>query len=357
MNTFGRILRLTTAGESHGPALCAILDGLPAGIKIDTDRVDLDMSLRRPGQPLGTTRNETDHVTFLSGMLDGVSLGTPIAFTIANSDARSGDYDHMRTTFRPSHADYTYQAKYGIRDHRGGGRASARETALRVAAGAIAMQVLESHGISICAYTRAIGLVDSHAPFREYDFDEIYGNPSRCPLPAEAAKMEEALAAARREGSSLGGVISCVATGVPVGIGEPLYDKLSARLAFAMMSIPAAHGFEYGLGFDGATIPGHEAIDPFAVDGQGRITTVTNNSGGIQGGISNGAPITFNVAFKPIATLMRNVESVGPDGRPVVITPRGRHDVCAVPRGVPVVRAMAALTILDAMLMARTNSL
>lgn len=351
-------MRLTTAGESHGPALCGILDGMPAGVHVDEGKIAAEMARRRPGNPAvaGTSmRNEADTVTILSGLLDGVTLGTPIAFTIANADRHSDDYDQMRHTFRPSHADFTYQAKYGIRDHRGGGRASARETAVRVAAGAIALQALEARGVEVCAFTRSIGDIDSRAPYAMYSDEAVYGNPTRCPDPKAAEAMAEALAEARKGGTTLGGTVGCVVTGLPAGIGEPVFGKLQASLAAAMMSIPAAHGFEYGLGFEGCTRPGHEMLDPFAVGDNGRIITTANNSGGIQGGISNGSPITLRVAFKPIATLMRDVESVGRDGAPIVISPRGRHDVSAVPRAVPVVRAMAALTVLDAMLVAKAR--
>lgn len=358
MNTYGNILRLTTAGESHGPALCGILEGMPAGIRLDMSLFERDMAARRPAGVAGSTaRKEDDRVTFLSGLLEGVTTGAPIAFTIPNNDVRSADYDHLRHTFRPSHADFTYQAKYGIRDHRGGGRASARETALRVAAGALAMQVLAARGVEVCAFTRSIGDVESSAPMRVYTRDEIYNSPVRCPLPDFSRKMEQTLEEARQAGTTLGGVVSCIATGVPAGLGEPLYDKLSARLAYGMMSVPAAHGFEYGMGFDGASQQGHMVADHFAVAADGSVTTLSNHSGGIQGGISNGAPITFNVAFKPIATLMRPMQSIDRYGKTVVIEPRGRHDVCAVPRAVPVVRAMTALTLLDAMLMARANFL
>lgn len=354
MNTIGTILRLTTAGESHGTALCGILDGMPPGHRIDLEAVSAEMALRRPGHGVGSARREDDEVSILSGMLDGVTTGAPIAFTIANNNARSTDYDHLRFTFRPSHADYTYQVKYGLRDHRGGGRASARETAIRVAAGAMAAQVLANHGIDITAYTRSLGEVDSKLPFDIYCHYDIYASPVRCPDSHASARMVQALSEAARSGSSLGGIVACVATGVPAGLGEPIYGKLSAQLAFAMMSIPAAHGFEYGDGFSGTAIPGHEALDLFVPGADGTLTTATNHSGGIQGGISNGAPITMNVAFKPIATLMREVPACDTDSNPVVIAPRGRHDVSAVPRAVPVVKAMASLVLLDALLISQT---
>lgn len=354
MNTIGTIFRLTTAGESHGPALCGILDGMPAGQRIDLEAVAAEMALRRPGHGVGSARREEDEVRVLSGLLDGVTTGAPIAFIIENNNARSADYDHLRSTFRPSHADYTYQVKYGLRDYRGGGRASARETAVRVAAGAMALQVLEKQGIQLSAYTRSLGAVDSGLTYGIYSHDDIYSSPVRCPDAVASAKMEQALSDAARSGSSLGGIVSCVVTGVPAGLGEPVYGKLSAQLAFAMMSIPAAHGFEYGDGFGGTAIPGHEALDLFVPGAGGKFTTSTNHSGGIQGGISNGAPITMSVAFKPIATVMRDVPSFDLEGNPEVIVPRGRHDVSAVPRAVPVVRAMASMVLLDALLISKT---
>ena len=357
MNTFGNVLRLTTAGESHGPALTGILDGMPAGLRVDFDAVTLEMSRRRPGAGLGSKRREADEVTFLSGLLDGVTTGTPIAFTIPNSDAHSSDYDQLKTTFRPSHADFTYQAKYGIRDWRGGGRSSARETAVRVAAGSLALQALLQNGVSISAYTSQIGNIKLNHNFKSFSDDIIYSNGVRCPDPEVAAAMEQEVKSACSDGDTLGGVVSCVITGLPVGLGQPLYTKFSAMLASAMLSINAAHGFDFGMGFDGIALRGSELIDPFAIDDAGRIVTTANNSGGIQGGITNGAPVTFRVAFKPVATMMRPIESVNQRGERIVIEPRGRHDVCVVPRAVPVVKAMAALTVLDAYLMAKSDNL
>lgn len=355
MNTFGTLLRLTTAGESHGKALVGILDGMPAGEIVDFDRVALEMSRRRPGSALASKRNESDEVEFLSGILNGVSLGTPIAFTIANNDARSADYEHLRHTFRPGHADFTYQAKYGVRDWRGGGRASARETALRVAAGSLALQALERRGISICAYARSIGGVSMGNAYDLYEDSEIYASEVRCPDGAISNEMESAIVEARNSGDTLGGVVACVISGLPAGIGEPVYDKFQAKLASAMMSINAAHGFEYGMGFAGAMCRGSEVIDAFTLTSDGRVTTKANHSGGIQGGITNGRPVTFNVAFKPVATMMRPLESINAKGETVLIEPKGRHDVCVVPRAVPVVRAMAALCTLDAILLAKSQ--
>lgn len=355
MNTFGSILRLTTAGESHGKALVGILDGLPAGESIDIARVALEMSRRRPGNGVGSKRVEADEVVFLSGIMDGVSLGTPISFMIANTDARSCDYENLRHTFRPNHADYTYQAKYGIRDWRGGGRASARETALRVAAGAIALQPLERKGINIVAYTRSIGEIGVGDSYEVYNDSEIYSDPVRCPVKSRSVLMQERIEDSRKSGNTLGGVVACVITGLPAGLGEPVFDKFQAKLASGMMSINAAHGFEYGLGFKGCAQNGSEVIDTFVLTDDGRVTTKANNSGGIQGGITNGQAVTFNVAFKPVATLMQPVESIDSRGHAVMIEVHGRHDVCVVPRAVPVVRAMAALCTLDALLQAKCS--
>ena len=355
MNTIGTLLRLTTAGESHGRAMVGILDGMPSGVKIDFDRVALEMSRRRPGTKIGSGRNEADEVQFMSGLLDGVTTGTPIAFMIANTDSHSSDYDHLKNTFRPNHAEYTYQAKYGIRDWRGGGRASARETAVRVAAGALALQALERLGIEICAYTRRIGSVAIADGFEYLSQDRIYDDPVRCPCPEVSQMMQNEIAEARKAGDTLGGIVACTISGIGAGIGEPVYDKFQARLAAAMMSINAAHGFEYGLGFAGCALRGSEVIDPFVTTADGRVATSANNSGGIQGGITNGMPVNFNVAFKPVATLMQPMESIDRRGEKIIINPRGRHDVCVVPRAVPVVRAMAALCTLDAVMLAKSH--
>ncbi len=346
MNTFGHILRLTTAGESHGPAMTAILDGFPAGIAIDRDMLNEYMKQRRPGggNPGTSARREADRVEILSGVFEGISTGTPITLMIRNEDARSADYDALRDVYRPSHADYTYEAKYGIRDHRGGGRSSARETALRVAAGALADMALRPLGITVDARIDSIGGLKAAS--------------SECSENSEYSEaIEQLLERCLREGDTVGGVVRCVIRGVPAGLGEPVYGKLQAQLAAAMMSINAAHGFEYGMGFAGADRLGSEMLDTFIPDAQSRITTATNHSGGIQGGISNGRDITFRVAFKPIATMMRPMQTVDRSGRSVTIEPHGRHDVCAVPRAVPVVAAMARLVILDAILHNRTARL
>lgn len=327
-NTIGTLLRFTGFGESHGPAVGGVLDGMPAGIAIDFDAVQAMMDRRRPGtSPLVSARNEADAVRFLSGIFEGKTLGTPIAFLIENSDARSADYERMRHTYRPNHADYTYDAKYGIRDYRGGGRASARETAGRVAAGALAMQFLATRGISIRAEIEAIGCARTPDAF------------------------DEEIRRARAEGDSVGGVVRCTVSGCPAGLGEPVFGKLQAMLAAAMMSINAAKGFDYGCGFDGARRRGSELLDTPYTDSEGRVHMASNHSGGIQGGISNGEDIYFRVAFKPVATLMREVDTIDDTGRPVKLEVHGRHDVCVVPRALVVVEAMAALTIADALLM------
>lgn len=346
MNTFGTLFRLTTAGESHGPALVGIVDGMPPGIRVDFDRIALEMSRRRPGQDYATSRCEADEVRFLSGILNGVTLGTPIAFVIENTDAHSEDYDAISKTIRPSHADFTYQAKYGIRDPRGGGRTSARETALRVVAGALAMQVLERRSIYVEAYTSRIGsvAVNENDPI---DISKIWDSPVRCPVKTVSEKMEEELRIVRKQGDTVGCEVSGMVTGLVPGVGEPIYDKLSARLAYAMMSINAAHSFGYGDAEAMSASRGSEMADKFIVRDDGTVGTSTNHSGGIQGGISNGMPVTFKVCFKPLPTLMVPMESINERGETVIIEPRGRHDVCAVPRAVPVVRAMAAMVILD----------
>lgn len=317
-NRIGNLFSLTSFGESHGPAIGGVIDGMPAGIAINMDHLQLEMDRRRPGKGgISSSRNETDEVEILSGVLNGVTLGTPIGFIIRNRDQHSSDYDHLKNVYRPSHADFTYQEKYGIRDHRGGGRASARETAARVVAGALAKQVLATKGITI-------------------DAQEDTALPS---IP---------------QGDTTGGVVKCIIKGVTPGIGEPVFGKLSAQLAEAMMSIPAAKGFEIGLGFEFVNHPGSEVLDKWEVK-DGKITTTTNFSGGIQGGISNGNDIWFRVAFKPVATLMQPVEGIDNQGNAVTIKPRGRHDACVVPRAIPVVEAMAAIVMLDNVLMARAS--
>ncbi|MBD5186099.1 MAG: chorismate synthase [Bacteroidales bacterium] len=351
MNSFGHSFRLTTFGESHGPALGGIIDGMPAGIRIDLEAVQHELDRRRPGQSaIVTQRSEADRVEILSGLLDGVTTGTPIGFEIRNTSQRSADYEEMRHTFRPSHADYTYQAKYGIRDHRGGGRASARETAARVVGGAFARQLLALHGITITAYTARVGSVTLGERYPQVDAAVIESNDVRCPDAETAERMRRLILEVKGRGDTVGGIVECQVTGVPAGLGNPLADKLQASLAGAMLTIPAAKGFDYGMGFDGAEGLGSELIDLFTTDADGRITTLTNHSGGIQGGISNGMPLTFRVAFKPVATLLREVATVTDRGEATTLHARGRHDACVVPRAVPVVEAMAAIVLADAWL-------
>lgn len=353
MNTFGTLYRLTTFGESHGPAIGGVIDGMPPGIAIDLDRVQAELDRRRPGQSaITTSRREDDKVEILSGIFEGKTTGTPIGFVIRNGNHRSADYGQLRHAFRPGHADFTYTAKYGLRDFAGGGRASARETACRVVGGAFARQALELKGIRIFAYTSQVGAVKIPLSCDEVDPSLIDTNPVRCPHAPTAAEMEQLIKRVKTDGDTIGGIVTCVAAGVPAGLGEPVYGKLSARLAEAMMGINAAKGFDYGTGFDVASMLGSQIIDPFETDSDGRIVTTRNHSGGIQGGISNGAPVYFRVAFKPVATLMREVATVDDCGNPTVLKAAGRHDPCVVPRAVPVVEAMTAITLLDSMIVA-----
>lgn len=353
MNSIGNILRLTTFGESHGVAVGGVLDGYPAGVLIDEEFIRSEMKRRRPGQSaITTSRNEADEVQFLSGIFEGRSTGAPIAFTIMNNNNRSADYGNLREAFRPSHADYVYDCKYGVRDHRGGGRSSARETAVRVCAGALAKLALRRLGINITAYTSQVGELALAADYTAYDLSLAESNAVRCPDVAVAAEMERLILDVKRAGDTIGGVVTCVIKGAPVGLGEPLYGKLSASLASAMMSINAAKGFDYGNGFAAATGRGSQQNDIF-YNNDGNIATRTNNSGGIQGGISNGNDIYFRVAFKPVATLLMEQPTVTKGGEDTVLLARGRHDPCVVPRAVPVVEAMAALVLLDHCLLDR----
>ena len=357
MNTFGQLYRLTSFGESHGAAIGGVIDGVPAGVEIDLNEIQAQLDRRRPGQSaIVTGRREADRVSILSGIFEGRTLGTPIGFIIENADQHSNDYETMRHCYRPSHADYTYQAKYGIRDHRGGGRSSARETASRVVAGAIAKQILKNKGINICAYTSQIGSIELPGDYLTLDLTLTDTNPVRCPDWETADKMEALILDVKSQGDTVGGVVSCVATGVPAGLGEPVFGKLHARLADAMMSINAAKGFDYGMGFKGASMRGSEMIDRFVSDA-GKVHTTTNHSGGIQGGISNGEDIYFRVGFKPVATLLQEVDTITDSGEHTTLKVRGRHDPCVVPRAVPIVEAMAAMVILDALLLARTTHL
>lgn len=357
MNTFGTAFRLTSFGESHGPAIGGVIDGMEPGIEIDLDKVQAQLDRRRPGQSSITTqRREADRVEILSGMFEGKTTGTPIGFLVRNADHHSQDYDNLRSVLRPSHADYTYFAKYGIRDHRGGGRTSARETIARVVGGAFAMQALERLGVTIYAYTSQVGDIVVDKPYTELDLSLIESNPVRCPDPDAAAAMEALIKDVQRDGDTIGGVITCVAKGVPAGWGEPVFNKLHAMLASAMMSINAAKGFDYGMGFAGVGRRGSEMADAFipgSKPGQERVRTATNHSGGIQGGISNGEDIYFRVAFKPVATLLRDISTIDLDGNPATVHARGRHDPCVLPRAVPIVESMAALTLYDAYLLGR----
>ena len=355
MNSIGRLLRLTTFGESHGTAIGGVLDGFPAGIVIDKDFVRNEMARRRPGQSAITTaRNEKDEVEFLSGLFEGRTTGTPIAFVIKNDNTRSKDYDNMRGVYRPSHADYVYDCKYGVRDHRGGGRSSARETAVRVCAGAIAKLALKQLGIVVQAYTSQVGGIRLEKGYESYDISSAENNIVRCPDADKAKAMEELILDVKRQGDTVGGVVTCVVKGVPVGLGEPLYGKLTSSLAHAMLSINAVKGFEYGNGFEAASGRGSEQNDIFYRKGDS-VATRTNNSGGIQGGISNGNDIYFRVAFKPVATLLMEQDTVTSGGEETTLLAHGRHDPCVVPRAVPVVEAMAALVILDACMLDRSR--
>ena len=357
MNSFGRIFRLTTFGESHGEAIGGVIDGMPAGIDIDLDFIQSELNRRRPGQSqLTTSRQEADRVELLSGVFEGKSTGCPIGFIVRNTNQHSNDYDNMRSLFRPSHADYTYQTKYGIRDHRGGGRSSARITISRCVGGALAKLVLRQKGISVQAYTSQVGHIALDRDYQRYDLSLTDMNPVRCPDPEKAALMEDLILKVKGEGDTIGGVITCVIKGCPVGLGEPEFGKLHASLGQAMLSINAVKGFEYGDGFEGVTARGSEQNDIFRSE-NGRITTVTNHSGGIQGGISNGQDIYFRVAFKPVATLLQEQETVDKDGNPTTLTAKGRHDPCVLPRAVPVVESMAAMVILDNILLKNSANL
>ena len=354
MNTFGQIFRLTTFGESHGEAIGGVVDGMPAGIDIDLAFIQRELNRRRPGQSkITTSRQEPDQVELLSGVFEGKSTGCPIGFIVRNTNQHSQDYENLRCLFRPSHADYTYQQKYGIRDHRGGGRSSARITISRCVGGALAKLVLRQMGISIQAYTSQVGPIALDRDYSKYDLSLTETNAVRCPDPEKAAEMEALITQVKGEGNTIGGVITCVIKGCPAGVGEPEFGKLHAVLGAAMLSINAVKGFEYGEGFEGVTARGSEQNDVFiAKDGQ--ITTATNHSGGIQGGISNGQDIYFRVAFKPVATLLKEQQTVDKEGNPTTFTAQGRHDPCVLPRAVPVVEAMAAIAVLDQILAAKS---
>ena len=351
MNTIGKLFTFTSFGESHGRGVGGIVDGCPAGIELDEAFIQHELNRRRPGQSsISTPRSEEDKVEFLSGIFEGKTTGTPIAFVIWNKNQESKDYNHLKDVYRPSHADYTYQQKYGIRDHRGGGRSSARATAGWVAAGAIAKLVLKHQGVDITAYTSQVGQIAVTKSYQNLDLSLIESNIVRCPEPETAEKMITYIDELRKDGNSIGGIVSCVIKGVPVGWGEPVFDKLQARLAASMLSINATHGFDYGRGFGGVHLTGAEMNDAFVKEGD-KVTTITNNSGGIQGGISNGQDIYFRVLFKPVATISIKQNTLDKDLNAVELKAQGRHDPCVLPRAVPIVEAMAALTLIDLSLM------
>ncbi|MBO0932841.1 chorismate synthase [Fibrella aquatilis] len=355
-STYGTLFKISTFGESHGAGIGVIIDGCPAGLTFDTDFIQHDLDRRKPGQSRITTqRREADEFEVLSGVFEGVTQGTPIALVIRNTDQRSKDYGHIAQQFRPSHADYTYQAKYGTRDYRGGGRSSARETAARVAAGAVAKLLLQGQGVHIQAYVSQVGKLKLEKSYADMDLAVAEENAVRCPDPETAERMFALIDETRKKGDSIGGMVDCVITGVPAGWGEPVFDKLHAELGKAMLSINAVKGFEYGSGFAGAEQYGSEHNDEFYTDEAGQVRTKTNQSGGIQGGISNGETIYFRTAFKPVATIMQDQDSVDSAGNAVVVSGKGRHDPCVVPRAVPIVEAMAALVLADMWLRSRAN--
>lgn len=357
-NTFGEIFRLTTFGESHGPAVGGVVDGMPAGIDIDVDFIQNELNRRRPGQSrITTNRKEADEIELLSGVFDGKSTGVPIGFVVRNTNQHSQDYENMRCLFRPSHADFTYYNKYGIRDHRGGGRSSARITISRVVGGAFAKLALRKLGIDIKAYTSQVGSIALDRDYHKYDLNTIENNIVRCPDQAKAKEMEELIASVKSDGDTVGGVITCVIRNCPVGLGDPEFSKLHAMLGAAMLGINAVKGFEYGDGFEMAKHRGSEVNDIFVPNDSKKSdkpSVLTNHSGGIQGGISNGQDIYFRVAFKPVATLLREQQTIDLEGNATTLKARGRHDPCVLPRAVPIVEAMAAMTILDAYLLNKT---
>ena len=348
MNTFGELFRLTTFGESHGPGVGGVIDGMPPGVEVDLDFIQHELNRRRPGQSaLTTARKEGDKVEILSGVFEGKTTGCPIGFLVRNENQHSNDYDNLRNLFRPSHADFTYFKKYGLRDHRGGGRTSARETIARVVGGAFAKLALRRLGISITAYTSQVGHIALSGTYADLDLSLVESNPVRCPDEKVAEEMAKLIAEVKAEGDTIGGIISCVVKGCPPGLGEPVFGKLHARLGAAMLSINAVKGFEYGAGFAGVTQRGSEQNDVFVRRSDGSIGTLTNRSGGIQGGISNGEDIYFRVAFKPVATLLREQQTVDIAGNAVSVKARGRHDPCVLPRAVPIVEAMTSMVLLD----------
>lgn len=353
-NIFGSLFRLMSYGESHGAGVGGVIEGVTPGMEFDIDFIQQQLDRRRPGQSKITTpRDEKDIVTFHSGVFEGKATGTPIGFLVSNTDQRSHDYGNVATSFRPSHADFTYDTKYGLRDYRGGGRSSARETIARVVAGAVAQLMLRRHNITIQAYTSAVGHIKVEKPYTELNLATIDDNMVRCPDQTTAEKMIEYIEEVRKDKDSVGGIITCVIKNVPAGWGEPVFDKLHAMLGHAMLSINAVKGFEYGSGFAGTTLKGSEHNDRFVMQ-DGMVRTTTNHSGGIQGGISNGEDIYFNVAFKPIATILKEQKTVDNAGNEIDLTVKGRHDPCVLPRAVPIVESMAAMVLADVMLLAKT---
>lgn len=347
-NSFGQVFRITTFGESHGPAIGVVVDGCPSGLEVDMDFVQSELDRRRPGQSaIVTQRQEADQVELLSGVFEGKTTGMPIALLIRNEDAKSKDYSHIADKYRPSHADYTYHIKYGHRDYRGGGRSSARETAARVAGGAIAKLFLKNNGISVTAWVSRVGEVSLDKNYDQLDFSKIEATPVRCPDLEVAAQMEALIREVRKDGDTIGGIVSCVVQGCLPGLGEPVFDRLHADLGKAMLSINACKGFEIGSGFAGVTMRGSQHNDPIFMDEKGVVQTRTNHSGGVQGGISNGMDILFRAAFKPVATIVQAQESINEAGESVQVEGKGRHDPCVLPRAVPIVESMAALVLAD----------
>ncbi|WBO83382.1 chorismate synthase [Hymenobacter yonginensis] len=356
MNSFGSLFRITTFGESHGPGIGVVIDGCPAGLAVATEDIQAALDRRRPGQSdLTTPRQEADRVEVQSGIFQGQTTGTPISLYIRNQDQASHDYSHIEHAYRPSHADYTYDQKYGRRDYRGGGRSSARETAARVAAGAVAQQFLNQHGIRVQSYVSQVGAVAVPVGYEQLDLSLIDSNPVRCPHPETAERMAELIRQTRDRHDTVGGLVTGVLTGVPAGLGEPVFDKLHSELGRAMLGINAVKGFEYGSGFAGTLLFGSEHNDPFYTDETGQVRTRTNHSGGIQGGISNGQDIYFRVAFKPVATILQPQATINDQGEAISLAGRGRHDPCVLPRAVPIVDAMSSLVLADMLLRARAN--
>ena len=356
-NAFGQVFKVVTFGESHGKGIGVVIDGCPAGLAISIPFIEKELSRRRPGQSdISTQRMEADQPLVLSGIFEGKSTGAPLTIFIENVDHKSSDYDHLKDVYRPSHADYSYERKYGLRDHKGGGRSSARETAARVAAGAVAKQLLSTYDIKIKAFVSSVGPISLDQNLSEYNPDDAELNTVRCPHEPTAQKMEAYISQLKKEGDSTGGIITCIISNAPAGLGEPVFDKLHADLGKAMLSINAVKGFEYGSGFKAASMKGSEHNDEFSSEGD-KITTKSNYSGGVQGGISNGAEIYFNVAFKPVATIMKEQKTVNRAGEDVMLQAMGRHDPCVVPRAVPIVEAMAALVMADHMLRSRNSKM